>query len=557
MRRKIIILTIGILLLVPGLVIANYNPFTSGYIEGYLTNITIIPATEETPQIVSARIETYEGLFYQLEIDERADLLIDNRPVTIYDFKAGMEVYGELRGQRLVTLEAYSTANMGYIEPGSKVRQGTVNYIERSQIQIREANGENATYYLSPATIVLKQGQQVPADTLYVGDKVKLYFDEINSSMISRIEIEGNSILVANVIKGNLVSVDTARSEINLENVEVFRNGGWEKSGSTMKIPFSRDIAAYTGTQKIPFHNLKYFKGKTVYLATKSVMGREVAERMVVKNQYESAFSGKIQTLNFYASMLEIGNRNINFYDGSIIIQNGRLQEPGVLNNGSDVYVLADGWGTNRIANLIYIYNQGINNSNLGQHYIYAGRLDQVSQDRLWLLDFFMLNENDWESFTDEKELFYDNDTFIFDKENKKFITPLEFWAGDYAVDEDNVRDTKLKDWYAYVYADGDRVVSISVQKNMDSLLKQRVTTGRVGQVFEDSMVGWTLNLVDAKDYSIAKSEWMPKSSSLRLSLEDAMIIKYDKVISPEDLRNGDMLYIVRDDFNTKIVIVK
>ena len=69
--EKIIILTIGILLLVPVLVIANYNPFTSGYIEGHLTNITIIPATEETPQIVSARIETYEGLFYQLEIDER------------------------------------------------------------------------------------------------------------------------------------------------------------------------------------------------------------------------------------------------------------------------------------------------------------------------------------------------------------------------------------------------------------------------------------------------------------------------------------------------------
>ncbi|NLB87883.1 MAG: hypothetical protein GX790_01455 [Syntrophomonadaceae bacterium] len=375
--------------------------------------------------------------------------------------------------------------------------------------------------------------------------------------MISRIEIEGNSILVANLIKGNLATVDTARSEINLEDVEVFHNGSWEKYGLTMKIPYTRDIQAFTGTQKIPFNNLKYFKGKTVYLATKSIMGREVADRLIIKNQYESAFSGKIQALNFYASMLEIGNRNINFYDGSIIIQNGRLQEPAVLNKGSDVYVLADGWGTNRIANLIYIYNQGINNSNLGQHYIYAGRLDQVSQDRLWLLDFFMLNENDWESFTEEKELFYDNDTFIFDKENQKFITPLEFWAGDYAVDEDNVRDTSLKDWYAYIYADGDRVVSISVQKNMDSLLRQRVTTGRVGQVFEDSLVGWTLSLVDAKDFSIAKNEWMPKSSSLRLSLEDAMIIKYDKVISPDELKTGDMLYLVRDDFNTKIVIVK
>lgn len=555
--RKIIILTIGILLLVPSLVIANYNPFAGGYIEGYLINITITPATEEDPQLVSARIETYAGQFYQIEVDNRANLLIDNRPVNIYDFKSGMEVYGELRGQRLISLEAYSTANMGYIEPGSKVRQGTINNIERNQIQIRQANGENATYYLSPATIVLRQGQQVRADILYVGDKVKLYFDEIHSDMISRIEIEGNSILVTNLIKGNLVAVDSTRNEISLEDVEVFRNGSWQNHSATLKVPFTRDIQAFTGTQKIPFHNLKYFNGKTAYLATKSIMGREVAERLIIKNQYESSFSGKIQDLNFYASMLEIGNRNINFYDGSIIIQDGRLQEQTILNNGSDVYVLADGWGTNRIANLIYIYNQGINNSNLGQHYIYAGRLDQISQDRLWLRNFFMLNENDWESFTDHKELFYDNDTYIFDMENREFITPLEFWAGDYAIDEDNVRDSNLKDWYAYLYTDGDRVVSISAQKTMDSLLGQRITTGRVGQVFNDSMVGWTLNLNDAKDFSIVKSEWMPKSSALRLSIEDAMIIKYGKIISPDELRASDMLYIVRDDFHAKIVIVK
>ncbi len=555
--RKIISLTICILLLVPGLVAANYNPFVAGEIEGYLINITVTPATEESPPIVSARIETYAGQFYDLEIDANANYLIDNRPVNIYDYKSGMEVYGQLRGQRLVSLEAYSTANMGYIEPGSKVRQGIITHIERSQLQIKMANGAMEIHYISPATIVLRQGQQVTADILYTGDAVKLYFDDINAGMVSRIEIEGNSIVIQNLFKGNLELIDTTRNVISLAGVEVFRNGNWESYGATLKMPYSREVLAFTGSQKIPSSNLKYYKGKTVYLVTKSIMGREITERLVVKNQYESAFSGKIQDVNWYASMLEIGNRNINFNDGSIIIKDGRLQEKTVLGNGSDVYVLADGWGGSRIANLIYIYNQGINNSNLGQRNIYAGRLDQIAQDMLWLDDFFLLNENDWESFSDPKELFYDNDTYIIDGENKKMLTPLEFWAGDYAVDDDNVRDSKLKDWYAYLYTDGDRVVSIRVQKTMDSLLNQRISTGRVERVVEDSMVGWSINLRDAQDFSRAKSQWMPKTGNLSLSLENAMIIRYGKAINPEDLKAGEMLYIVRDDFKTKVVLVK
>ncbi|HZK43059.1 MAG TPA: hypothetical protein VFC73_02110 [Syntrophomonadaceae bacterium] len=555
--RKVVILTISILLLIPGLVIANYNPFAAGEIEGYLVNISVTPATEEDPQVVSARIETYAGQFYQIEIDAKADLLIDNRPITIYDYKPGMEVYGQLRGQKLVTLEAYSTANMGYIEPGSKLRQGVITNLESNQLYLNRADGQTGIYYISPATIVLKQGEQVTADTLYTGDAVKLYFDEIDTDMISRIEVQGESILVKDLFKGNLGQVDTMKNMITLEDVEVFRNGSWQKQSATLRIPFSRDMLAFTGSQKIPYHNLKYFKGKTAYLVTKPIMGKDVVEHLIVKNQYESAFTGKIQDLNFYASVLEIGNRNINFYDGSIVIKDGRLQENTVLSNGSDVYVLADGRGNDRIANLIYIFNQGINNSSLGQHHIYAGRLDQISQDNLWLEDFFMLNENRWESFSDVKELFYDNDTFIYDAESKKLISSLEFWAGDYSVDEDNVRDPKLKDWYAYLYTDGDRVVCISVQKKMDSLLGQRITTGRVDKVVDDSMVGWSLILNDAKDFSQVKSEWMLKTASLRLSLEDVMIIRNGKLINPEELKAGEMLYIVRDDFHSKVVIVK
>ena len=178
--------------------------------------------------------------------------------------------------------------------------------------------------------------------------------------------------------------------------------------------------------------------------------------------------------------------------------------------------------------------------------------------------DFFLLQDNEWYSYRtrnerDEKELFYDNDTEIYDLENNKKITMKEFFAGNYAVDEDSdyVEDHNLRDRYGYVYTDGDRISSIVVMKDMDSLSRQRITNGVVEKVDYDGMIGWTAEIRDAKDWSERHEEWMMKNSTLRMNLEKAMIIKDGKLITPEDLTIGMRLYIIRDDFKGKVVLVK
>ena len=50
---------------------------------------------------------------------------------------------------------------------------------------------------------------------------------------------------------------------------------------------------------------------------------------------------------------------------------------------------------------------------------------------------------------------------------------------------------------------------------------------------------------------------WMPRTLQVRMRMENALIIKGDKVISWEDLRAGDNIYSVRDDFECKFIIVK
>lgn len=529
-------------------------PETLAYstIDGYIININMAESRIE--------VEDYRGYVRVLNIAPGAVLLIDDTPAALNDFRIGMEVYAHYLGNSLTRLESWSTENPGYIPPGGKVRTGIIKSIDRNQLILQLTTGKEEIYYTSPATIVLKDGLNVPLSTLYEGDRVRLYFDERDTSVVSRISIQGDSVRIKGLYKGTLYSQNSMGSSILLKDVEVFQNGTWRELKNILHIAYNRDVPIYYGGQKISPNNLKDDNGKTVYIAVKDFFGKEGAEQMVVKSLYESTFSEKIEEVNWYASAFELKNkRNIDFSEGTIFVKNNRLVDSYALAPGQDAFVVADGRGAKALASVVYIYNQDINNSNIGQYWLYAGKLDMVIDNKIVLSDFFILNQNEWESFDDEKELYFDNDTFIFDLENMERISNEEFITGNYAVDEDSsyARRQGLKSWYAYAYTDGDRVVAIALKKNMDSLLRQRVTLGTIQTLEDDALVGKTVILRDARDWSSRNEKWMEKGLPVRMRVEKSLLIKDDRMISWDELKPGDDLYCIRDDFECIFLLVK
>ena len=527
------------------------TPYRQGYIEGFLKS-------KGTNQV---QIEEYDGTLHTLTLDKNVRFTIDTIPASYVDFKYGMEIYATLKGRAITSMQSYSTENPGYISEGSKTRTGTIKKIDRNQITIKNTLGKETTYFTSPGTIVLKNSRNVSLNTLYEGDRVKLFFDAVDTDIISRMQVEGNSILIKDVYKGTIAVSDPIQNILTLSQVQVLKDGSWQSLQSSMSIPYNNQMSLYTGGVKIPFEHLKYYKGKTVYMAVKDFFGKSQIEKMVVKGQFESIYSEKIKEINWYQEAFELSNnKNLSFNDGTLIIKNGRLVDKYSIASNSDAFIVGDGRGSTLSADVVYIYNEDINNSNIGQDYLYEGRLDVVLKDQVVLKNFTILNKNAWESFDGTKELYYDDDIMIYDVEAKKRITKEQFYSGDYAVDEDSryARDRNLKDWYAYVYADGDRISSIMVQKKRDSLLSQRVSNGVISvQPQEDALVGWKATIKDAKDWSDRKESWMAKTTSLNILLNNAMIIKEGKLILPEDLNAGDRLYILRDDNKAKVIIVK
>ncbi len=543
-----IILTVIVLASnVSALMQSNIN---HGDVEGYL-----ISKNEN-----SLVIEEYGGSLYLLPLHENATLLIDNRPVGFSDFIPGMEIFIKVRDGSITHLEGYSAVNLGYISPGSKLRTGTIISIDRDQLTIRTTPGEEKTYFLSPATLILRNGQRVQASNLYVGDNVKLYFDEVDSIIASRVELEGPSINVSGIYRGTLNITNGFTNSIALQDVKVLRNGSWQHHNSYMSFPINRETPIYFGGGTVSPNNFKYYTGSNVYLVTRNFFGNERAERLLIQSRYEGMHTDKITDLNWYTGAFELNNnRNFTFNDGTIIVKNGRIVDPYSLTVGSDAIVISDSLGSSRTANLIYILNEDINHSNMGYHHLYAGKLDMVLEDFLVLEDFFLLEKNQWESYDDEKELFFDNDTYIYDMEDNTLISSKELYSGDYAVDEKSkyARNNNLRSWYAYAYTDGDRITVLGLKKSLDSLLRQRITNGSIKIVEDNIHVGWTVELINANDWSRRHEQWMPRNDSIRINLENALIIKDDKLIKPYELKSGDRLYIVRDDFEGRVVIVK
>lgn len=548
---KIMLLALTLMLLVSNISYADpITPYREGFIEGFI----------KSKGQDKIEIEEYDGTVHTLSFDDKAVFVIDTVQADFEDFKPGMEIYATLKRRKIDYMEGYSTEVPGYIPEGGKVRTGVIKSIDRNQVTIRLPIGKEETYYTSPATIALKKGKNVPLSILYEGDSVKLLFDEVESTTISRIEIEGDSVRVKDIYRGVLTTVDTLENAITLTGMQVFRNGQWQDLSSSRRISYSAQVPVYTGGEKISYNNLKYYKGKTVYMAVKDFFGRDQIERMVIKNQYESIYSDKIEDINWYSDAFELANhKNLAFNDGTIVIKNGRLVNKYSINAGSDVFVVGDGTGNQQMANVVYIYDTDINNSNAGQFYLYEGRLDEIVKDKVVLKDFCLLNQNEWESFADEKELFYDSDINIYDSEEDRQITPLEFYSKHYAVDEDSsyAEENNLNDWYAYIYTDGDRIAAILLKKDRDSIMGQRATSGTVEFVEDHSLVGWRISVRDASDWSSRKDAWMAKNTSLMIHLQDAMIIKDGAMISPQELKAGDRLYMIRDGSQAKVVIVK
>jgi hypothetical protein len=557
-KKILVLLLVAVMLNMGAAVSLEDNPLALGYIEGYV--VKVMPAVAESNVPAHINIETYQGSFYEFPLMADASITIDQRIVKLEEIRKNMEVYGVLQGRQIVSLEAYSTVKMGYIQPGKQVVTGTIMQMSANTIEIINEQGVPVQYNWSFYIPISRKGQAIAGQNLYIGDRVKLYFDEMASNNISRIEVEGDSVLVKDIYRGKLAKIGVNDQQITLKSVEVFKDNSWRAYQPLQKFAIDSGFAGYIGGMKVAPRSLQYYEGKEVYLVTSNVLGKEMANRALIQAQYISTDTNRIQNINWFSQAFELENKkNISFNEATIIIKDERLQDFNVLAPGLDALVISDGNNDNRLAYIVKISGSNINNSPVADNQIWAGKLSQAFEGSLWLENPYKLTDNLWEYSSDDVEVYFDTDTAVYNVTTGKRISLKDLSSGLYSIDEssDWGYDNGLEKWFVYVYANGDRAAAIALSKDYEYPDEHRITNATVLSVEEDSLVGWVVNLQNAMDWSERRQQWMPRNSVLRMGLEEALIIQNNTLIAPDELKPGSVLYISRDDFFGKVILVK
>lgn len=498
-------------------------------------------ATTQTP--ASVVINSQEKL-YRFEVPPQATFLIDGLSVKLSDFRPGLEVKAKVDGLKVVSMESYSNVQPGYVDPSQKTQIGTVTGFDSSLDEMRvKINGKQVSFPMTPNVIVTRNGLNISQSELFVGDHVKLFYDEYDD--IYRIEVEGSSILVKELIKGELRYCDTISSKLTLEDVKAYKNGEWTDYSSYLQLPLDDKVPVYMGAQAIPAKNLKYYSGKEAYAVLGTSLGRDCIKKMVFKSNYERIYSSTIYEVNWSRDSFNLLNLdNIAMNEGTIIIQNNRLIDASALDKRCQAAVIAEATSGRTTADVISVLGSGLNNSPLGDYYLYEGHINEIGTDTIELAGVHNLDKNEWSS-GGENDFYYSTETIIYDITGQQFITRKQFFSGDY------------DHYYGYFYTDGNNIIAMTLQKHSIDADDDNTSYGTIASTSKSDTMGWVMTLTNMCEWSKEDSCWRERDSDAEVNLTTALILKHNKAISASALAADDRVFVVRTGYRARIVVVK
>ena len=522
---------------------------------GYIRSVSLDDGT--------LSITDYDGNVHTYRYSSGTSVTINQRPAALHDLKFGQEVELALTGGLVTAVSSVSYIEQpGYIPSAGRVRYGRVIYADGEGIMLELDSGGRQEIALSPDTIVTKEGSNVYTSSIRTGDRVQVYMDTVNSFTASRINIEGMQQLVSDVYRGTVESVRPSGGTLVLKGASAFVNGGWEERERLITFELGPETGIYYGGRRVtPEEIQSSFLDLEGYVAVSSNFKNPRAVKVVLKRGTEQRYGGRIIDISWGTGELELKDKNnISIGDSSIVLSKGRLVDMAVLDEDHTITVVADRYGGRNNAVLVVLEDAVTTGDK-----IYAGRLNEIRTRQFDINYYTCLEDNEWDRIsrrTRNLTFEYDRDTYIIDASGSRaaVIDAEDFFQGDYA--DDDTRQSS-SDYYAYVIADGDRARAIRITEGgithggsgmeNDDLEELRITTGEIRDI--DNLHN-IITLSKSGNWSSFYEEWIPADADTYVNCANALIFRNGRPISARDLKNGENVYVVRDDNRGIIILV-
>lgn len=556
---------------------------TQGQVSGTVRFVT----TDNDTGTSMVTIFDYSDQIKKYEVTNYAEIVINQEIAGISDLKYGHDVVLSITNGYVTKIVGETFVNPGFIPDYSKMRSGIVSYVnDYGEVRVKYDDGSYKTIKAEDTATILKGGNVIAVSAIREGDHVKIYFNDIYSDEASLIEVEGKEQLIQSLYRGYIQDVNIYRGEITIVEPAVLNNAQW----NTDKQPYSKtfqldeDIPMYVRGEKITINDLaKLYKQKPVYLAIRDDYSVEKVMQISVAIGGEHFAVDRVESIDKVIENFELkdNNSNIVFNDGTIFLKDSRLVDAKNLDKNDDVVVVSDYYRGQDNANIVRITSDA---ERIFDN-IYIGAIENVYGYSFNLRNHATISGNEWGSVIESTSaMFYHFNNLdiidITDKTNFKVLPSYNFYHGGYSRLENknsSAGGLNYYRYYTYFVTDNDRkVIGMNIRhkglldkQNIDQLksnesdIKIELDKRLAGLVLtRGSIVSFNdtfqrIEITDSHDWAEDYGRWNANRGNSAVEYRDAIIIKNDKRIEREDLKEGDYIYVLRDDEDALVIFVE
>lgn len=555
--------------------------------QGQVSGTVRFVDTDQETGMTMLTIFDYDDKIKKYEVTSYADIVINHELAQVSDLKYGQDVTLNITNGYVTKISGETFINPGFIPDYSKMRNGSVVKVtEYGDLKVKYESGSYETIEVPTNTTIIKGGNIISIHALQEGDQVKLYFNDIYSSVTSLIEVEGKEQLIQNIYRGLVQDVNVYRNELTIVEPAVLNNAQWKNDeelySKTFDVP--DDVGIYVRGEKIDLTELsKLYRQKPVYIAIKDAYSTEEVVQISVAIGGEHFASDRIEDVDKVIGNFELqdNNANVVFNEGTIFVKNSKLVDASVIDQWDDVIVVSDYYRGQDNANIVRITSDA---ERIFDN-IHIGAIEDVYGYAFSLRNYATISGNQWSDVNRSKSalFFYFNELDIkdiTDKRNHKTLSSYEFYHGGYSREENENPSTAGLDYlryYTFFVTDDDRkVVGMNIRQmglldnqNLDLLsddeeeIKEKLdvrlanlvlTRGSIASFDDD----WQrIEITDSHDWAEDFGRWNANRANSSVEYRDTIFVKNGERIEREDLNLGDYIYVLRDDEDALVVIVE
>lgn len=458
--------------------------------------------------------------------------LNDTKLIPKEDLQYGQDILVSIKNNLVQSISAgleQDPDRDGYIPPESKLVAGVVAKTGANSITLNE----KGNFTVNSATVIVKDGKNSTINGIKEGDRVKLYFDNIYSKEVSKVEVEGLQRQVQDIVKATLDSYNQTTGEVVVKNPKTLNGWSW----TSMDNEYGRykvDGNIYYKGKLLTPSDLKSYKGTEIYMALAKGYGDGIILKANLKPDFGFTYDDNIREVSQSNGYIDVNNVIINYDEGTLLVKEGRLV--GSSNLQRDIGAFVEGSiKPNKQANIIVMGKAQYKDNN--EFTIYRGTLYDVfeygieigrdSSDRR----IYEFKNNTWSESGDRRiKVDISNDTRVYDSDNKKEITVEDLRKTRFEKENSELKNP-YQDRQIYVVVKDGMAYGINFLKGpaMDQVKRQNLMYAKITEATETSMT-----LSEIREWNALSEKWVQEDEKETLNIGQAMIFDGEDYLAPK-----------------------